>query len=126
MTIAIWCVLFAAALPIVCTGMAKAGSTDFDNARPREWQANLEGWRRRATAAQNNSFEAFPMFAVAVLVATTQGAAGVAVDILALAWVAFRLAYVWAYVSDHATLRSTFFALAFFSAVAIFIAPVWR
>jgi uncharacterized MAPEG superfamily protein len=125
MTIALWCVLIGGLLPIACAGLAKYGADDFDNARPREWFDRQEGWRKRADAAQRNGWEAFPLFAVAVLVATTQGAGGLAVDALALGWVALRLAYVWAYVADRPSLRSPIFALALLSAVAIFTAPVW-
>ncbi|WP_020180786.1 MAPEG family protein [Methylopila sp. M107] len=125
MTIALWCVLVGALLPIACAGLAKYGATDFDNGAPREWFEKQEGWRKRADAAQRNGWEAFPLFAVAVLVATTQGAGGAAVNALALAWVGLRLAYVWAYVADRPSLRSPIFALALLVAVAIFTAPLW-
>lgn len=125
MTIALWCVLFAGLLPILCAGAAKAGAADFDNARPREWFDTVEGWRKRLNAAQQNGWEAFPLFAVAVLVASTQGGPRGAVDLLAVLWVAFRLAYVWAYAADRPTPRSGFFSLALLSAIAIFTSPVW-
>jgi uncharacterized MAPEG superfamily protein len=125
MTIALWCALFAGLMPILCAGAAKAGAADFDNSRPREWFEGLSGWRKRMNAAQQNGWEAFPLFAVAVLVATTQGGPAGTVDLLALLWVAFRLAYVFAYAVDRPTLRSTVFALALFSAIAIFTSPAW-
>lgn len=125
MTVSVWCLLLAAILPIACAGLSKWGASDFDNARPREWQAGLEGWRKRLHAAQQNSWEAFQVFATAVLVATTLGVMTPAVSALALAWVAFRLAYIWAYAADRPTLRSMMFACAFFCAVAIFVSPVW-
>jgi uncharacterized MAPEG superfamily protein len=125
MTIALWCVLAAGLMPIVCAGISKAGARDFDNADPREWFARQEGWRRRANAAQNNSWEAFPFFAVAVLVATLKGGPAGAVDLLALAWVAIRIGYVACYLTDRASLRSVMFALALFAAIAIFVSPLW-
>ncbi|RXF73795.1 MAPEG family protein [Hansschlegelia zhihuaiae] len=125
MSIALWCVLFAGLLPILCAGAAKSGASGFDNARPREWLANLEGWRKRMNAAQQNGWEAFPLFAAAVLVASTNGGPRGAVDLLALLWVAFRLAYVWAYAADRPTLRSGFFTLALLCAVTIFVSPAW-
>lgn len=125
MTIALWCVLFGGILPILCAGLAKYGAADFDNARPREWFEQQSGWRKRADAAQRNGWEAFPLFAAAVLVATTQGAKTGAVDALALGWVALRLAYVWAYVADRPSLRSALFTGALAATVAIFTAPLW-
>lgn len=125
MTIALWCLLVGGVLPIICTGLAKAGAADFDNAKPRDWQNNLQGWRKRANAAQNNSFEAFPLFAAAVLVATVKVGPSAAVDGLAVAWVLLRLAYIAAYIGDRPTLRSAMFALAFFCAIAILVSPLW-
>lgn len=125
MTVALWCVLFGGLLPIACAGLAKYGASDFDNGRPREWFERQQGWRRRADAAQRNGWEAFPLFATAVLVATTQGAGGAAVNALALAWVVLRLAYVWAYVADRPSIRSPLFALALLATVAIFVSPLW-
>lgn len=125
MTVSIWCVLIAAVLPIACAGASKLGAADFDNARPREWQAGLEGWRKRMHAAQQNSWEAFQVFAVAVLVARIVGVTSAMVSALALAWVAFRLAYIWAYAADRPTVRSIVFTCAFFCAIAIFVSPVW-
>ena len=125
MTIALWCVLVAGLMPIICAGIAKGGAGDFDNASPREWLGRQDGWRKRANAAQNNSWEAFPFFAGAVRVATVKGGPAGAVDALALAWVAARAAYVACYLTDRATLRSACFALALFAAVAIFVSPLW-
>ncbi|PZQ14229.1 MAG: hypothetical protein DI565_12420 [Ancylobacter novellus] len=125
MTVALWCVLAGGLMPIVCAGIAKAGARDFDNARPREWLDRLEGWRKRADAAQRNGWEAFPLFAVAVLVATLKGGPAGAVDGLAVAWLGFRVAYVACYLADRASLRSVFFALALLSAIAIFVSPLF-
>jgi uncharacterized MAPEG superfamily protein len=130
MTLALWCVLIAALLPILTTGVAKGiGSggkpQGFDNANPRDWQAGLQGMARRAHAAHLNAFEAFPLFAAAVLVAEIKGAAGSAVDLLAVVFVLARMAYAGAYMADRATLRSICWAVAFFAAIAIFLAPLW-
>ena len=86
MTTAYWCVLTAGLLPYVATVSAKIGAR-FDNHMPRAWLASQTGWRARANAAQMNSFEAFPLFAVAVLVAHQLGAPAARVDTLALTFV---------------------------------------
>ena len=69
MTTAYWCVLIAGLLPYVATLTAKIGGEKFDNRDPREWLNRQSGHRQRANAAQLNSFEAFPLFAAAVVVA---------------------------------------------------------
>lgn len=57
---AVLTVLIAGLLPIVCAGIAKWGVKNYDNHQPRSWLALQEGYRARANAAQENSFEAFP------------------------------------------------------------------
>ena len=41
MPLAIVCILLAGLLPIVSTGIAKAGFKGYDNRNPREWLARL-------------------------------------------------------------------------------------
>lgn len=121
MTTAYWCVLAAGLLPYAATIAAKAGAR-FDNRMPRAWLAAQTGWRARANAAQHNSFEAFPLFAVAVLVAHQLGAPQARVDTLALVFVAARAAYLVTYLADLALLRSLVWMVGIASAVAIFVA----
>ena len=61
--------LIAGLLPIVCAGIAKWRAKDYDNNQPRAWIEEQDDWRARANAAQQNSFEAFPLFAGGVLLA---------------------------------------------------------
>src|SRR3546814_3931797 len=56
MTTALWCVLVAALLPFLFTGLAKA-SKRFDNAAPRDYFEQSTGWRKRAHWAQLNRSE---------------------------------------------------------------------
>ena len=106
MTIAYWCVLVGAFLPLLFTGIAKFSGPGFNNRHPRDFQDRLDGFRRRAHWAHLNSLEAFPPFAAAVLIAHQAGAAGATVNLLALSWIGFRLAYGAMYMIDQATLRS--------------------
>jgi uncharacterized MAPEG superfamily protein len=69
-----------------------------------------------------NGFEAFPLFAVAVLVAHQLGAPQARVDTLALVFVAARAAHIVTYVADLALLRSIVWLVGIGSAVAIFMA----
>ena len=131
-TIAHWCILIAALLPLLCAWIAKSGSFrtprsqgGFDNADPRAWLARQAGWRARANAAQGNSFEALPFFIGAVLVALQLGVPTAGLDGLALAWVLLRLGFIAAYVGNRPTLRSALWALAFAVNVAILLLGWW-
>jgi uncharacterized MAPEG superfamily protein len=120
MTIAYWCVLIAGLLPYVATVLAKSG-TRFDNHLPRDWLATQTGWRKRANAAQLNGFEAFPLFAAAVVIAHLTGGNQGRVDLLAMLFIAARIAYLAAYVADLATLRSLIWFVGIGSSIAILV-----
>jgi len=122
MTIAFWCVLIAGLLPYVATLTAKLGARAYDNANPREWLASQSGYRRRANAAQQNAFEAFPLFAAAVIVAQLTGAPQARVDLLAVAFIVARVLHFALYLADLATMRSLAWLLGFGCAIAIFVA----
>ena len=128
-TIAYWCVLVAALLPIVCAGIAKSGmfgkprrEGGYDNNDPRTWLARQTDWRARANAAQANSFEALPFFIGAVIIAHQLGAHQGRLDILAFAFVVLRMVYIMMYVSGMATVRSVVWSLALAVNIAILFA----
>lgn len=111
MTLALWCVLVAILMPMLWAGFAKFGGKNkmpnSDNARPRAWLAELgEGRQQRAHWAQLNAFEALPGFAAAVIIAEMLGGAQLAVNLLAIAFIAFRLLHGYCYINDHAGQRS--------------------
>ena len=114
-------VLIVAVLPIVCAGIAKWGARGYNSHEPRAWLAAQAGWRARANAAQQNSFEAFPMFAAGVILASLQG-----VDADAIAWccwsfVAMRLLYIYCYVVDWSTLRSIAWLLGLIAVIRLYV-----
>lgn len=125
-TIAYWCVLVAAILPIVCAGIAKSGmfgtprrDGGYDNNNPRAWLARQTEWRARANAAQANTFEALPFFFAAVIIAHQLQARQTVVDILAFAFVVLRIAYIMMYVADMAKTRSAIWITALLVNVCI-------
>jgi uncharacterized MAPEG superfamily protein len=125
-TVAYWCVLIAALLPIACAWLAKSegfrkptGQGGYDNADPRAWLARQQGWQARANAAQANTFEALPFFIGAVIIAHQLGAPQTMLDILALLFVTLRIIYVAMYVAGMARTRSAIWALAFACNIAI-------
>jgi uncharacterized MAPEG superfamily protein len=118
-TVAYWCVLVAALLPIVCAGIAKWGMFNkprreggYDNANPRAWLSRQTDWRARANAAQANSFEALPFFIGAVIIAHQLGAHQTRLDILAFVYIVLRLLYIMMYVAGLPAIRSTVWTLA--------------
>ena len=119
MTIAFWCVLVAGFLPYFGTLTAKIGGERFDNSNPRDWLNAQAGFRKRANAAQHNSFEAFPFFAAAVIIAHVAGAPQGRIDLFAVVFILARLFYIAFYVADVATLRS----LAWFVGIGSVVAP---
>jgi uncharacterized MAPEG superfamily protein len=121
-TIALWMILAAVLLPVLTTGLAKWGAPGMDNHQPRVWQETLTGWRRRAEWAHRNHFEALPGFAAAVLVAHVAHAPQVQVNVLAVLWVVFRVAYTACYVTDRASSRSLMWAGAFVCVIGLFVA----
>jgi uncharacterized MAPEG superfamily protein len=121
MTLALWSVLAAALLPILCTGIAKAGAAQFDNRRPREWLAQQQGYRARANSAQQNSWEALAVFSAGVFTAHLAHAPQHTVDLIAAAFLAARLIYIGCYLGDQATLRSIAWTAGTALSVSLFI-----
>jgi uncharacterized MAPEG superfamily protein len=121
MTIALWCVLVAALMPYVASTVAKAGGERYNNRNPRRWLDQQQGFRARANAAQANSFEAFPFFAAAVIVAHLMHAPQDRVDALAVIFIAARAAYVVCYLADWHWARSIVWTIGFVATITIFV-----
>jgi uncharacterized MAPEG superfamily protein len=127
MTIANTAVLIAAVMPAITMGLAKGASAGkkrsqggYDNNNPREWAAKQEGWKARAAAAQNNGFEALPLFVFAVLVAQAAGLDQARTDHLAMAFIGIRVVYTALYLANIAALRSLVWAAGLAVTIAIF------
>jgi uncharacterized MAPEG superfamily protein len=126
MTIALWCVLIAAILPIAATSVAKAGGERFNNREPRAWLERQTGFRKRAHNAQANSFEAFPFFAAAVIVAHMLNAPQQRVDLLAVTFIVARIAYLVCYLADWHWPRSFVWFVGWLSCIFIFVSASVR
>lgn len=121
MTIAFWCVLVAGLLPYLATGVAKAGGERYNNRNPRLWLDRQQGFRARANAAQANSFEAFPLFTAAVIVAHLTAAPQDRVDALAILFVLARVAYIVFYIADWHWARSMIWTVGFVATLTLFV-----
>ena len=122
MTFALWTILAAAVLPLLCTGAAKYGGPGYDNGTPRPSLDALQGWRARADWAHRNHYEAFGPFAAAVLTAHLVHAPQSGIDRLAAAFIALRVLYTLAYLMDWPSVRSAFWAGGFVCVVLLFCA----
>lgn len=130
MIIAFWCVLIAGVLPLACAYLAKfsakrdgpdgAGSR-YDNREPRAWLARQTGRSARANAAQSNSFEAFPFFAIGVVIAVLQHVPIATINLLAVVFIVARFAYIGCYVGNFASVRSLVWAVGFGASVALYL-----
>lgn len=116
MSILLWCLLIAGLLPI----LAKAPVVYFqnrehgyDNKHPRAQQQRLTGIGARAVAGHYNAYEAFPLYAAAVLATISTDAISERSMQLAIAYIALRIGYHILYLMNADKLRSLvwFFAL---------------
>ena len=124
MTVAYWCVLIAGVIPLITIGIAKVGGERYNNRHPRVWLGKQQGYRARAAAAEANSFEAFPFFAAAVIIAHLTQAPQGRLDLLAVGFVLARIAYVICYLADWHWARSLVWFVGFVACLAIFLSGV--
>jgi len=121
MTTAYWCILIAAILPYLFVALAKVGGPRFDNHCPREYCEKLHGWRKRAYWTHLNGFEAFPPFAVAVLIAQHSFVEQSTIDSLAIAFILARILHGIFYIYNKDILRSLVWTIGFACVVALFV-----
>lgn len=120
MQFAFWAILIAAVLPLLFAALSKAGG--MDNHAPRAAQAALQGWRLRAHWAQQNSWEAFPVFAAAVVVAFLNLVPQQRMDAAAAVFVLARLVYGACYVMDWPAARSLVWTVGYGAVIYLFLA----
>jgi uncharacterized MAPEG superfamily protein len=127
MTIAEWCVFGTLMLYLLTTAPIKGiGFRRFDNARPRDPAFYADPIAARALGAHQNGIEAFPFFAVAVLLAEFRLGPQRLIDELAILFLIVRIAYVFTYLGNRPTLRSILWGIGFAINVGIFFMPAIR
>ena len=127
MTVAEWCVFGTLMLYLLTIAAVKwTWLRRFDNARPRDPDFYQDPIRARALGAHQNGIEAFPFFAVAVLLAEFRTAPQHLIDELAALFLIVRIAYVFTYLGNRPTLRSILWSLGFAINIAIFFLPAIR
>jgi len=127
MTTAEWCVFAAVLLYLLTIAPIKwIGFRRFDNSKPRDPAFYEDPIAARALGAHQNGIEAFPFFAVAVLLAEFRGGPQRYVNELAVLFVIVRIAYVLTYLGNRPTLRSILWNIGFAINCAIFFLPTLR
>lgn len=123
MTIAYWCVLAAIMLPYVWFGVANAKAGRLrDNLSPRDFAGRLEaGMAKRAYGAHLNTFESIPGFMAAVIIAHLAHAPQGRIDLLAVTYVALRVAYGLLYIGNQGALRSGVWFASLLCVVGLFV-----
>ncbi|MDK4680706.1 MAPEG family protein [Kingella negevensis] len=125
MTFAYFSILILSLLNAFCAAYAKklAHFTPANNHYPRDFMAKATGKAARLNAAQNNGYEVLPIYAAAVIIAHATGEARQdAINFWAFAFLALRVAFIWAYANDKSTLRSIIWGLGYLCIIALFIA----
>lgn len=105
---------------------AMKGLGKYDNENPRDQQARLDGWGKRALAAHQNGFEGFAPFAAAVLVAHLGGGDLKVASFLAATYVVVRIAYVFLYIAGIGTLRSLVWGVGLLATAGLFLLPAFK
>ena len=128
MSLPFWCIFISAILIFlakapVAKAMAEEGGGRYDNRHPRAQQARLSGFGARALAAHLNSFEAFPLFAVAVLMNHVTNTQGLLVDVLAVTFVVARVFYLLCYWADLHWQRSVVWVIGLLSSLLLMLTP---
>jgi uncharacterized MAPEG superfamily protein len=127
MTVAEWCVFGTLVLYLLTIAAVKwIGFRRFDNSKPREPKFYADPIAGRALGAHQNGIEAFPFFAVAVLLAEFRTGPQRLIDELAVLFLIVRIAYVFTYLGDRPTLRSILWSIGFAINLAIFFMPAIR
>ena len=121
MAIALWTLLLAVLMPIVCARVAKAGPGRYDNRNPRDWQAKQQGYRARAYAAQQNSWEALAVYVAALVAAFIGNVPLETLGLISAIFAVSRVAYLACYLADLATLRSLVWLVGFGSCICLIV-----
>jgi uncharacterized MAPEG superfamily protein len=125
MTLAYWCILIAGVMPVVTVAIAKL-QRGYDNHSPRDWLEKQQGVRRRADYAHRNHFEAFPFFAIAVIIAQQLNVSQALIDLLAGGFIAARIGYTFFYLADRPNLRSATFIVAYGCILGLFFLAAFQ
>ncbi|XDD44946.1 MAPEG family protein [Leptospira sp. WS39.C2] len=129
MTILIICLLVSIlqiylAKAVVALAMVREGK-GYDNHHPRKQQSRLTGWGARAVAAHLNGLEAFPIFAIGILLNILLDIELYWSEILSISFISLRFLYIYLYIADYSYARSTIWVFAFFCCIGMYLLPLF-
>ncbi len=123
MTISLICLFITLILPLIprlFVAKAQARTQEgYNNSLPREQQKNLDALGQRALGAHLNSFEALQMFTAAIVVAHLSSAPQVWVDRFSLLFIVSRIVFIFAYLKDMPSLRSSIWFVGFLATLLV-------
>jgi uncharacterized MAPEG superfamily protein len=115
------CIVIAIIMPIILASIAKKESeVPLNNNEPRDYIRHLKKRAKYAYGAEQNCYESFPPFAIAVLVAHFMGGAQLTIDILAGLYIFSRLMFVVFYIQRRGTLRSVTWMVGLIATISLF------
>jgi uncharacterized MAPEG superfamily protein len=127
LTVAEWCIFASLMLYLLSIAPVKwLKHGVFDNSKPRDPAFYQDPIAARALGAHQNGIEAFPFFAIAVLLAEFRSSPQNLINELAVLFVIVRIAYVFTYIGNRPTLRSILWSIGFAINIAIFFLPGLR
>ncbi len=122
MSIAFYCIFAAALLPYIFVLIAKHDGTGaYNNHAPREYLEKQKGYLQRADWAHRNSFEIFPIFAAAVLVAHLSNIDSCWLDCLSVGFIVSRILFGIFYIADRPKARSAVWFVGLGIIIALFV-----
>lgn len=128
MSVTLACIPLAFVLvyaPKIAVSIAMARQPEgYDNENPRDQQAKLTGWGKRAAAAHANGFEAFAPFAAGALIAHVMNAHPQAAAALAITHVAARTLYPVLYIANVDKVRSLVWGIGALASAGLMILPL--
>ena len=121
MTIAFYCVVVGLFIPVILAGISKKNS-GYNNDSPRDHIAHLNGKAKNAYNAEQNHYETFPMFAIAVVVAHWLNHDQSIIDLLAIIFIIARVLHATFYITNNGSLRSVSFMIGLACTIGLFFA----
>jgi uncharacterized MAPEG superfamily protein len=123
MTIALYCVVFGLLIPLVLSRISKKNSdVQYSNESPRDHITQLSGKAKNAYNAEQNHYETFPMFAIAVVVAHWLNHDQSIIDLLAITFIIARVLHATFYITNNGPLRSVSFMIGLACTIGLFFA----
>jgi uncharacterized MAPEG superfamily protein len=125
MTTPFWCVLVIILIPFILSTLGGVFRVrqlgTLDNKNPRQQAGELEGAGARVYAAQQNAWEAVPVFGLAVVIAHIAGADPAASATTAVVFVVARIVHAFAYLANIDILRSIIFLVGLACVIRLFV-----